>query len=81
MNPLKAIRAKCLDCCCGQVNEVKECPCTDCPLYPFREGRNPFRKKRELTEEEKAALGARLNAVRQKTTNYTAEDVDEETHQ
>ena len=24
--PLKAIRAKCLDCCCGQANEVKLCP-------------------------------------------------------
>ena len=58
-NPVKAIRAKCLDCCCGQANEVKLCPCPDCPLYPFRFGTNPYRaprEKRELTEAQKAAL-------------------------
>ena len=36
MTPLKAIRAKCLDCCGGQANEVRLCPCPDCTLYPFR---------------------------------------------
>lgn len=44
MTPLKAIRLKCLDCCCGQVKEVKECPCSDCPLYIYRDGHNPARK-------------------------------------
>lgn len=24
-NPVKAIRAKCLDCCCGSSNEVELC--------------------------------------------------------
>lgn len=52
-NPVKAIRAKCLDCCCGQANEVRECPITDRPLYAFRFGKNPYRKKVELTEEQK----------------------------
>ena len=41
MTPLKAIRQKCLDCCCGQANEVKKCLCTDCTLHPFRMGKNP----------------------------------------
>ena len=41
MTPMKAIRAKCLDCCGGQVNVVKACPCPDCSLYPFRLGKNP----------------------------------------
>ena len=41
MTPIKAIRAKCLDCCCGQANEVKLCPITDCSLYPYRLGHNP----------------------------------------
>lgn len=53
-----AIRLKCLDCCCYQFNEIKACTITNCPLYPFRNGRNPF--KRELTEEEKKALTERL---------------------
>ncbi len=43
MTPMKAIRAKCLDCCCGQANEVKLCPCVDCTLYPYRFGKNPTR--------------------------------------
>lgn len=46
MTPIKAIRAKCLDCCCGQVNEVKMCPCSDCSLYPYRFGKNPKLKGR-----------------------------------
>lgn len=55
-NPVKVIREKCLDCCCGQALEVKLCPCTNCPLYPFRMGKNPYRKKTKLTEEHKAKL-------------------------
>ena len=43
MTPLKAIRAKCLDCMCDQPKEVRLCPSTDCPLYPFRMGKNPNR--------------------------------------
>lgn len=55
-NPLKAIRAKCLDCSGDYINEVRECPVTDCALYPFRMGKNPFRKPRQLSEEAKQKL-------------------------
>lgn len=41
LRPLKAMRAKCLDCSCGSSNEVKLCPLFDCPLYPYRFGRRP----------------------------------------
>ena len=34
----KAIRLKCLDCMCGQSNEVKLCPASNCPLYTYRLG-------------------------------------------
>ena len=44
MTPLKAIRAKCLDCSCGNPNEVTLCPITECPLYEYRSGKNPKRK-------------------------------------
>ncbi len=37
--PLKAIRAKCLDCSCYQPREVKECRVTSCALWPYRMGR------------------------------------------
>ncbi len=39
--PLRVIRTKCLDCCCGQWNEVKLCPCEDCSLWLYRFGKRP----------------------------------------
>ena len=42
--PLRAIRAKCLDCTDGQPKEVRFCPVPDCPLYPFRLGKSPRAK-------------------------------------
>lgn len=39
--PLKAIRAKCLDCCCGQVVEVRLCIDEKCPLWEYRMGHRP----------------------------------------
>ncbi len=62
--PMKAIRAKCLDCSCYQVNEVKLCSTINCPLYAYRLGKNPYRVKRELTEEQKADLVKRLSQYR-----------------
>lgn len=42
MNPMKVIRAKCLDCCVGQPAEVRKCTAVDCALWPYRMGTNPF---------------------------------------
>ena len=41
LTPIKAIRAKCLDCCCGQLVEVRECTITTCALHPYRMGHRP----------------------------------------
>ena len=41
LTPVKAIRAKCLDCCGLQWSEVKVCPIKSCPLYPYRLGKRP----------------------------------------
>ena len=38
----KVIRKKCLDCCVFQAAEVRRCVCTDCALWPYRMGKNPF---------------------------------------
>ena len=42
--PLRAIRAKCLDCVAEQPQEVRLCPSENCPLWPYRMGHNPNRK-------------------------------------
>lgn len=39
LTALQAIREKCMECCCWYSPEVKNCPCTDCVLHPFRMGR------------------------------------------
>jgi len=46
LTPLRAIRAKCFDCSGGQPSEIRSCPIMDCPLYPFRLGKNPFSKRK-----------------------------------
>jgi len=39
---LRAIRLKCLDCCCGYVKEVRNCTVSnDCSLYLYRFGTDP----------------------------------------
>ena len=60
-----AVKAKCLQCCCGSPKEVKNCPCIDCALYPYRLGKNPYRKSREYTEEEKEKLKERAKKARE----------------
>lgn len=34
----RAIRLKCLDCCCGNSAEVRRCELTKCPLWRYRMG-------------------------------------------
>ena len=58
MTPMKAIRAKCLD-CNSTAHEVKLCPCTDCALWPFRLGKNP-NIKRVMSEDQKQASRERM---------------------
>ena len=59
-NPVKAIREKCLDCCCGSSNEVKLCTIERCPLFAFRFGRNPYRPERSAAQ---IACAARLGEL------------------
>jgi len=43
----KAIRMKCLDCCCGNSAEVRRCHIKDCPLWRYRMGS----EKKSVSEE------------------------------
>ena len=63
-SPLKAIKAKCID-CVGSLSEVKLCVCKKCAIFPFRLGKNPFRKTREFTEDQKQQIAERMKTARQ----------------
>jgi len=43
LTPLKAVRAKCLECSSSQPSEVRNCLMPECALYPYRFGKNPKR--------------------------------------
>ena len=62
--PLRAIKEKCLDCCCGSYIEVKLCPVEGCPLFPFRFGKNSL-IKREYSEEQKERMRDNLDKARE----------------
>ena len=64
-SPLKAIRAKCMDCTAGSRTEIQNCPIQNCPLHPFRFGKNPFRQKREMSEEQKQKMSEILKRARE----------------
>lgn len=51
-SPLKAIRAYCLSCVCGNSAEVRRCHLTGCPLHAFRFGKNPYWGKGKAEGEE-----------------------------
>lgn len=70
--PLKAIKAKCMDCTCQQYNEVKLCTAENCPLFPFRLGKNPYHK-RNLTDEQRQAAAERFRKFRENKKENDAE--------
>jgi len=41
LTPLRAIRAKCLECSGDSAREVRLCEITECPLYLYRLGKRP----------------------------------------
>jgi len=52
LRPLRAIRQNCLDCMCGSSNEVQLCTIKDCPLFPYRFGKRPYKKPRSPKQKE-----------------------------
>lgn len=50
--PIKAIRAKCIDCTNGQNVEIRECPIKECPLWEYRMGHRPKETDNEEIVEE-----------------------------
>lgn len=56
LTPLQAIRKNCLICGGGSSEEVRLCPITDCPVYPYRFGKRPATAEAHF---------ARLKAIRE----------------
>lgn len=69
----KAIRAKCIDCCCGNSAEVRRCTVKKCPLWVFRMG-NPSRCGVTLEEAEKIFSTCAQSKNEEKTTPETDEE-------
>lgn len=65
-SPLKTIKEYCINCCGGSIYEVKNCPATQCELYPFRLGKNPYSTPRVMTEEQRKEASERLRKAREK---------------
>ena len=65
-SPVKAIPEFCLECCGGSAKTVRECPSSNCALYAFRFGKNPYINRREMSEEEKEAARLRLEKARER---------------
>ena len=57
---LSVFRAHCTNCSGGSATEARKCTVTGCALWPYRTGSNPFRARKVLSEDQKAALRGRL---------------------
>lgn len=52
LTPIKAIRAKCMDCSNQQYSEVSRCPVTNCSLWPYRFGKRPKKDCQGINSQE-----------------------------
>ena len=62
--PVKAIREHCVECMGGRDNKgykelIENCVSSECPLFSFRFGTNPYRSKMNLSDEERKARSGR----------------------
>jgi hypothetical protein len=62
-SPIKAIREHCIECIGGRDNQgykklISECPSSDCGLYAFRFGKNPYHNQK-LSNEQRKTLSDR----------------------
>ena len=71
LTPMKAIRSKCLDCCCDSAKEIALCPMSYCPCWPYRFGTRTRARKIVAEERSKKGLSER----------YWAEELDDYTSQ
>jgi hypothetical protein len=78
MSALKAIRMHCIDCCGGEIGEVRKCSATACPSWPFRMRRSPWKDRRVMSDEQRAVASERLRAARGRLRQDDEDEEDEE---
>ena len=66
---LQAIKKFCYECSGENNKEVEMCPSKKCPLYIYRNGKDPSKKK-TYTDEEKKAMSDRMKATRKTFENF-----------
>lgn len=76
-NPVKAIREKCLDCCCGSSYEVERCTAVNCPLHEWRFGKNPYRKPPTEAQKEAGRIAGQKAAARMRQ-NCPSDDLSKD---
>lgn len=52
----RAIRVKCLDCCCDSAAEVAKCEMKDCSLWRYRMGYEVNLRGERVTKDDKKAM-------------------------
>ena len=67
----KAIRLKCLDCCCGSSTEVRKCPAEDCPLWRYRMGNEKKAQGANFAEKKSGGLCSTTPEYKAKITHGT----------
>jgi len=69
LSATQAIKAKCYDCMGYYADGNVDCETPTCPLYGYMPyGKGGARKKRVLTDDQRAAIGARFKLAREKTS-------------
>jgi len=75
--PLAAIRAHCVGCCGGSLAEVRKCTVIDCPLWCYRDGKDPFHalSNHSQNKNEAPAVGKQTGT----SENHTSKEVSNDT--
>ena len=73
-NPATGMRAFCVSCMGGQVNEVRLCEAVNCPLWPFRFGNNPLAGRVMPPVESKDIEGDDVGNIDESTDSGDAEE-------
>ena len=75
LTAIKAIRAFCVECTCGDPEWIRECPSNSCPLWVYRMGRNPNISQQTREKQRQRAL---RRGFRGKSDSGVIESVPEE---